>query len=244
MVQPLSALSWKPPLLARVSIGRAPWAAIRPVWRRLIEVLILGYLLLGLLAGCGSSGPTQRDQFYTLQPEAQIKPSAETVPGSLLITPLASRGFLGGTQILFRTASAPLQVQRYDHFFWDPAPGRAIAETLIDTVRSGGIFQHVISVADRAQADFMLNGVLTRLEHLPTADPPQVIGAFNLTLIASHNRSIQFSQSYSSREPTSVSTPEEMARAFNRLIGRLLSQAVDDIQRSAPRLQDVSASGD
>ena len=243
MVQPLIAPSRKPPLLARASIAPVPLGSVHSFWRRRFGVLLLGCLLTSLLAGCGSSGPVQRDQFYTLQPEVRFRPSAQTVPGSLLITPLASRGFLGGTQILFRTASAPLQVQRYDYLFWDPAPGRALAETLIDTMRSAGAFQYVISVADRAQADFMLNGELTRLEHLPTADPPQVIAAFSLTLIASHNRSIQFSRSYSGREPTSASTPEAMARAFNRLIGRLLSQAVDEIQRLAPRLQHVSARG-
>jgi cholesterol transport system auxiliary component len=174
----------------------------------------------------------------------RITPSAQTLPGSLLITPLASRGFLGGTQILFRTGAAPLQLQRYDRLLWDEVPGRAMAEALIAALRGAGAFEYVVSVADRAQADFMLNGELTQLEHLPTANPPQVSAAFSLTLIASNNRSIRFSQSYSGREPTIASTPEEMARAFNRLTGRLLSQAIEDIQRLAPKLKLAEASGD
>ncbi|WP_462320877.1 ABC-type transport auxiliary lipoprotein family protein [Halochromatium sp.] len=206
--------------------------------------MLLVCLLPGLLAGCGSSGPTQRDQFFTLQPQVRITPSTQTLPASVLITPLASHGFLGGTQILFRTAADPLQVQRYHHLLWEEVPGRAIAAALISALRTAGAFEYVVSVADRAQADFMLNGELTRLEHLPTADPPQVSAAFNLTLIANHNRSIQFAQSYSGQEPTTASTPQDMARAFNRLLARLLSQAVDDIQRRTPRLGRVLPSGD
>lgn len=240
MVQPLRTQNWRQPWLARVTNRPVSRNSAGPDWHRLSGLLLLGCLL----AGCGSSGPTQRDQFYTLQPEVRIRPSAQTLPGSLLITPLASRGFLGGTQILFRTAAAPLQVQRYDQLLWEQPPGRAVSEALIAAMRTAGTFQYVVSVADRAQADFMLNGELTRLDHLPTADPPQVSAAFNLTLIVSRNRSIEFTQSYSGQEPTAASTPEEMASAFNRLTGRLLSQAVDDLQRLAPRLRRASANGD
>ncbi|MBK5941005.1 hypothetical protein CCR96_17455 [Halochromatium roseum] len=257
-----SRLSSNPRALARQSARRAgprPRRARRlirlPLSRQLLGALLPDRLLashlphgallltvLALLAGCGSSGPAQRDQFYTLQPELVISPSHQRVPGSLLVTPLASRGFLGGTQILFRTADAPLQVQRYDALLWDEAPGRALSEALIAALRASGSFQFVVSVADRARADFILNGELTRLEHLPTATPPQVSAAFNLTLIAQQDRSIQFAHSYSGQAPTAANTPEAMARAFNRLTGRLLTQAMQDLQRLAPTLKRTLAS--
>lgn len=216
----------------------------RPGWQRPARLLALTGLVLGLLAGCGSSGPTTRDQFYALEPEVRVAASTRPVAGSLLVTPLASRGFLGGTQILFRTAAAPLQVQRYDRLLWDGPPGRALAEALIGALRTANVFQYVISVADRAQADFTLNGELTRLEHLPTASPPQVSVAFDLALVAQPNRSIQLTRSYSGTEPTLTSTPEGMVSAFNRLTGRLLSQAVADIQRQAPRLRQRTSNSD
>ncbi len=235
MVQPLSSLKRKP--------QARPFRAGRPGWHRLCAVLMLGCLLPSLFVGCGSSGPTQRDQFYALQPRVRITPSTQVLSATLLVTPLASRGFLGGAQILFRTAAEPLQVQRYHRFLWEEIPGRAIAAALIAALRTAGVFEYVVSVADRAQADLMLNGELTQLEHLPTANPPQVSAAFDLTLIATDDRSIQFAQRYSGQEPTANSTPEDMAQAFNRLIGRLLSQAVDDIQRLTPRLRQVLPSG-
>ncbi|NEX16644.1 MAG: hypothetical protein C1943_08455 [Halochromatium sp.] len=240
--KPTSNLSAQAPVLAEAS-ARHHWgqplnARRFPRWR------LLGCLLLIFLASCGSSGPAQRDQFFTLQPRMRTTPSAQTVPASLLVTPLASRGFLGGTQILFRTAADPLEVQRYDLLLWDGVPGRALAEALISGLRTAGTFRYVVSVADRAQADFILNGELSRLEHLPTADPPQVSAAFNLTLIANRNRAIQFSHSYSGTEPTPASTPAGMVTAFNHLTGQLLSQAIADIQRLAPKLSATRASGD
>ncbi|MFP4076740.1 MAG: ABC-type transport auxiliary lipoprotein family protein [Halochromatium sp.] len=196
---------------------------------------LIGILLLLMLGGCGGSGPPVREQFYSLQPEISVTPSARSIPGTLLVTPLGSRGFLGGTQIVFRTADEPLQVQRYDDFLWEAAPGQALAEALISALRTTNTFAYTVSIADRARADFMLNGELTRLEHRPTADPPSVSLALNLTLIAGDDRATRFSQAYSGTEPTRSSTPEAMVRAFNRLSGRLLSEAVRDLQRQAPQ---------
>ena len=197
-----------------------------------------------ILSSCGGSGPPLREQFYSLQPEINVTPSARSVPGTLLVTPLGSRGFLGGTQIVFRTAEEPLQVQRYDDFLWEAVPGQALAEALISALRAADTFAYTVSIADRARADFMLNGELTRLEHQPTADPPAVSLALNLTLIAGDNRATRFSQAYSGTEPTRSSTPEAMVRACNRLSGRLLSEAVRDLQRLAPQLARDAAGRD
>ncbi len=212
----------------------------RPPSRALGPALAGG---LFLLSGCGS-GPPAREYFYSLQPEISVAPSAQSIPATLLVTPLGSRGFLGGTQIVFRTAEQPLQVQRYDDFLWEAVPGQALAEALIAALRTANTFAYTLSIADRARADFMLNGELTRLEHQPTADPPAVSLALNLTLVASHNRATRFARTYSGTEPTTASTPEAMARAFNRLSGRLLSEAVRDLQRQAPRLARDAAGRD
>ncbi|MEA3640216.1 MAG: ABC-type transport auxiliary lipoprotein family protein [Lamprobacter sp.] len=192
--------------------------------------------LLLLLSGCGGSGPPVREQFYSLQPDISVTPSTQTVPGTLLVTPLGSRGFLGGTQIVFRTAEEPLQVQRYHDFLWETLPGQALTEALIAALRTANLFTYTVSIADRARAGFMLNGELTRLEHWPTADPPAVSLTFNLTLITGNTRATQFSRDYSGTEPTTANRPEAMVRAFNRLSGRLLSEAVRDLQRQAPQL--------
>lgn len=206
-----------------------------PFWdRSRPAVLFLGLSLLLLLTACGSSGPVVRERFYTLEPEVDLPPSQRVLPGTLLVTPLAARGFLGGTQIVYRTADAPLQIQRYDNLLWEQPPGRAMAEALIAALRNARAFEFVVAIADRAEADLLINGTLSRFEHLPTADPPQVAAAFNLTLVG-NDRQTRFSKTYDGTEPVGASTPDAMVRAFNRLAGRLLTAAGRDLQRVASR---------
>jgi cholesterol transport system auxiliary component len=197
-----------------------------------------------LLAGCGSAGPPQRDRFYALAPQVGVEPSQRAIPGTLLVMPLAARGFLGGSQIVFRTAAEPLQVQRYDQLLWEQPPGRAIAEALIAALRQSGIFQYVVSIADRAEADAIVTGELMRFAHHPTADPPHVAVQFNLTLVLRKDRSTRFSRTYTGHEPTAQSTPEAMVEAFNQVTGRLLAEAIRDLQQLAPRLPRPSTSSD
>ena len=239
MVQPLMTAQCLPYAMAPPDRtggrGRSrPW----------LRLGVLSLPLLGALGGCGSSGPPAPEQFFALAPEVEVRPSAQSVPGTLEATPLAARGFVGGSQILFRTSEAPLQVQRYDDFLWQEVPGRAISGALIAALRASRVFEFTVSIADRARADFMLNGELDQLEHRPTADPPQVRAAFNLALIAGSDRKVLFSKTYSGTEPTTASTPEQMVRAFNRLTGRLLTQAVEDLQRQAPGLVRSAAGSD
>jgi cholesterol transport system auxiliary component len=74
---------------------------------------VLTALIVVLLAGgCGSSAPMRSDLFYSLDPDPLESPVGAPLPGTLLVSDLAARGFLGGRQIVFRTEAEPLQVQR------------------------------------------------------------------------------------------------------------------------------------
>jgi cholesterol transport system auxiliary component len=197
---------------------------------------LLALLALVSVQGCGSSGPLERERFYAMAPRVEIQPSPRQRPETLLVMPLAARGFAGGTQIVFRTAADPLQVQRYDLYLWEQPPGRALADALVTALRDTGLFRYVVSITDRADADFSLNGELTRFEHHPTATTPEVEIAFSMTLVVGEDRSTRFSKAYAGREPTGPSTPDAMVRAFERLSARLIAEVVRDLQRLAPKL--------
>lgn len=207
---------------------------------RAIKLDLTRLLLLAsvLLTACGAPEPAQRDRFYTLSPRVPgVGATAAPLRATLLVNDLAARGFLGGRQVVFRTREQPLEVQRYNLLLWEEPPGRAIARDLAGALRTAGLFEFVITPAQRTRTDYILGGELDRFEHLPTASPPQVVADFSLTLMGSADRRSLFSRRYLSQEPTQGDTPEAMAQAFNRLAGRLIGDAVRDLQSQRSRLR-------
>lgn len=228
----------------RPSINRRN-AARRSRWRvrRVLRLAAAtAALTTGLLAvGCGG-GERLRDIFFSLAPEVAVSPSATPIPGTLRVSPLAARGFVGGSRIVYRTAEDPLQVQRYNEFLWEEVPARAIADDIVAAMRAARVFENVVTAGDPARADYLVTGELSRFEHLPTARPPGVTAELSLALVDGRTRRLLVSKTYSGFEPTAVNadgrtTPEAMAAAFNRLTGRLIEELVGDAQALASRLR-------
>ncbi|MEA3277631.1 MAG: ABC-type transport auxiliary lipoprotein family protein [Pseudomonadota bacterium] len=194
-----------------------------------------------LITACVSSEPVQQDRFYSLEPRVQaLSTEAPPVRATLLVNDLATRGFLGGREIVYRSAEEPLQVMRYPTLLWEELPGRAVAEDLVGALRTSQLFAFVITPAQRARADYLLGGELSRFDHLPTAQPPRVVAEFTLTLMRGDDRRSMLSKRYQGEEATGQSTPEAMAQAFNRLTGRLLGEVVRDLQSLRPQLRSAS----
>lgn len=203
-----------------------------------IDLTLILLLASVLVTACGAPEPAQRDRFYSLDPQIPpVRATAAPLRHTLLVNDLAARGFLGGRQIVFRTQEQPLEVQRYNLLLWEESPGRAIAGNLAGILRTADLFEFVITPAQRSKTDYILGGELDRFEHLPTANPPQVAAEFSLTLMGSADRRALFSRRYLGREPTRGYTPEAMAQAFNRLAGRLIGEAVRDLQYQRSRLK-------
>ncbi|MGB5834085.1 MAG: ABC-type transport auxiliary lipoprotein family protein [Thiohalocapsa sp.] len=190
-----------------------------------------------LAAGCGG-GERLRDIYFSLA--SDVPRSAESarlppVPGTLRVSPLAARGFIGGSRIVYRTSENPLQAQRYSEFLWEEVPARAIADDILAALRAGRVFENVVTAGDPARADYLLTGEVMRFEHLPTARPPVVSAEWSLALVDGRSRQLLVSKTYSGIEPTVVgadgrTTPEAMVAAFNRLSGRLIGELMQDAQ--------------
>jgi cholesterol transport system auxiliary component len=147
-----------------------------------------------------------------------------------MVNDLAARGLLGGRQIVYRTREQPLVVDRYDNLLWAEPPTRALAQNLVNGIRAAQVFDFVAIPADRARADYLLGGDVERFEHLPTEQPPRVAGTMNLALVRADDRRSIASRQYSGEETVSGDSPEAMADAFNRLVARLVAEAVRDLQ--------------
>jgi cholesterol transport system auxiliary component len=190
-----------------------------------------------LLAACASPEPASRDRFFALEPQTVVTAGPSVAGVTLLVNDLAARGFLGGRQIVFRAAEEPLEVQRYHQLLWEDPPGRALAQALVAAVRESGLFEHVVTPAQRARTDYLLGGELTRFEHLPTDRPPRVRAELTLTLLRRDDRRSLVAKRYSGEELTGGDSPEAMIRAFDQLSARLLGEVVRDLQSLGPRLR-------
>ena len=60
--------------------------------------------------------------------------------------------------------------------------------------------------------------------------PPRVVGAVNLTLVRANDRRSIVGRQYRGEERVDGDSPEAMAEAFNRLVARLVAEAVRDLQ--------------
>jgi cholesterol transport system auxiliary component len=189
-----------------------------------------------MLAGCGSAKPVRPDRFYALEPAALVGPAGPPAPCVLAVNDLAARGLLGGRQIVYRTPDEPLTVDRYEGLLWAEPPSRAIAQGLVSGLRAARVCEFVTIPADRARADYLLGGEVERFEHRPKDRPPRVLATINLALVRANDRQSMASRQYSGEEPVNGDTPEGMADAFNRLVARLVGEAVQDIQRVKGRL--------
>jgi cholesterol transport system auxiliary component len=206
------------------------YGSLRPIpW-------LLALLHTLLLWGCASPQPAPKDRFYDIDPPEIAASTGAPLRATLMVNDLAARGFLGGRQIVFRTEAEPLEVQRYPNHLWEEPPGRALAAQLVEALRAAGLFQFVLTPAQRVRTDYVIGGEVTRFEHHPTAAPPRVAADFTLTLMRSGDRRSMLAKRYVGEEPAAANTPEEMVRAFNRLAGRLIGEAVQDLERLRPRL--------
>lgn len=213
-----------------------------PGWRARIVVLFMG-LLLGLgLAGCGSPAPVKADQYFSLTPPTTLESGAlateggaaardrAPLPASLQVNDLAARGFLGGRQILFRTAEAPRETQRYEQRLWDEPVPRALSRHLASRLRDAGLFRFVLIPADRGRADYLLGGEVERFEHLPTAHPPRMAGTLSVTLIRASDGRPLLERRHDAEVTVTGPTPADMVSAASHLADQLAAAVVEDLR--------------
>jgi cholesterol transport system auxiliary component len=195
------------------------------------------------LTACAGGGPAPQDHFYSLTPTVQVMPGTSTpVAATLLVTQPSTRGLTIGRELVFRSADRPGEVQRYTFHLWSEPPAAAIAAALTRALREARLFAFVIGPGQRARADYLLNSELQRLEHLPDAKPPQVAAGLHLTLVDGYDRRPLFARDYVGTELTGPTDgPAAAAAAFDRLLGRLLGEAVRDLQGLRPHLRAAEA---
>jgi ABC-type uncharacterized transport system auxiliary subunit len=207
--------------------------SIQGVTRRAIRWATMALASAALVACAG--GSARQDHFYPLAPRVQVEPTGTPVAATLLVTQPVARGLTGGRELVFVGADRPGEVQTYVYHLWADPPAAAIASSLVAALRQAGPFAFVTAPGQRARADYLLSGELTQLTHFPDAQPPRVEASLSFTLVNADRRPV-VSHLYQGSEPAGPD-PAAAAAAFDRLLGRLLAEAVRDLQATRGRLR-------
>lgn len=191
--------------------------------RNLFRHLGAGLLIVfcGLIAGC-QSDPAPRETFYRLAPGFEQLVHDQQACGTLLVGRIGSRGFSGGRAIVFRDETDPLQVQRYNYHLWSEPPALMLQDAIVRSLRTADLAHYVITPAERANADWIVSGILLRMEHLPDALPAKVVIEAELGIVGADTRQTLFLERYIETESAISTTIDDAVQSFNTALQRML----------------------
>ncbi len=184
-------------------------------------------LASGALA-CSSPGPARRDQFYRLE----LGPPCGTLaspafPGTLVVERLRADGLTGRRAIVYRPDAASPELRHYAYYRWVEPPPQALQHGLADHLRAAGAAQQVVTPQMRAEADFVLNGRIVRLERVLEGGPG-VVAELELGVMRASDRRVLLQQRYREEQAVNGSTMDPAVRAWGEAVGRILDRFVAD----------------
>lgn len=196
-----------------------------------LEILrkVFSLIAVMLLVGGCKSVPAPQEKFYRLDPIIGESVSAKKGCGTILVGRLGSRGFAGGRAIVFRNKVDPLQVQRYNYHLWSEPPASMIQDGVAQSLRASGIAEYVITPAERASTEWIVSGVLVRMDHFPESEPPYVELELEIGVVSTANRQTVFFKTYRETEAAVSNSIVDAVKAFNSVFQRILTSIQEDV---------------
>jgi len=177
----------------------------------------LGLLLSAAVAGaCSLSRATPEMRYYTL---------AVPVAGAPLGAPLRIGRFTAdlpyaGSRLAYRTS--PYRLDYYNYHRWAASPPALIAGVVRDHLEA--------AAGDGGAAPVDVVGHVRRLEEVDEADGWKA--ALTLALRATRGGTLLVEGVYAEEEPAAERTPEAVAAAASRALGRALDRFRADLTRA------------
>jgi cholesterol transport system auxiliary component len=126
--------------------------------------LVLLAVALASLAGCGSK--VRYPNYYVLSLPPPVTPNAELKPvlTSVEVRRFAAPSFLRAGPIVYRPSAE--QVNFYDYHRWATDPRTAVTAAVVESIQARGVFQSVRLSDGRGSPDYLITGMLDRLEEV------------------------------------------------------------------------------
>jgi ABC-type uncharacterized transport system auxiliary subunit len=121
------------------------------------------FVIVGLLAGCGSErGPETK--YYKLDIPPAPTPPGPSTSVSLRIEPFRTTKLLRQDRIVYRPS--PVEVGYYEYHRWAEPPNNTVTKALADQLSRRRTFQSVAISDGGEHADLVLRGNIERLEEV------------------------------------------------------------------------------
>lgn len=131
--------------------------------RRTLATMLFCATALAVLAGCG--GKVRYPNYYTLDlPAPPDPPAAEKARSTLAVREFRAPNYLRQGSIVYKTS--PEQLDFYAYHRWARDPRDFVTSSVMDRLRSSGIFAHVKPYDGSRDTDYILSGRLEKLEEL------------------------------------------------------------------------------
>lgn len=175
--------------------------------------------LVLIAAACGGKVPATR--YYQLAaPAAEAGARGDL---TLVLEPLTTEAGYDDERIVYRTT--PFRMDYYQYHRWSAAPGVMIGNYLEQALERGGRFRAVVR-EQTDQTQVVLGGRVVAIEEIDTSKTSWTGRlVLELTLSDPKTGAMLWTEQFEEREPLAEQTPEGLAQALSRALGRIADKA-------------------
>jgi ABC-type uncharacterized transport system auxiliary subunit len=129
------------------------------------KLIAISFVLTALIALTGCGGAVKYPNYYTLNvPPPPDPPAQEGVHASLAVREFRSPSYLHQGAIVYKTS--PEQIGFYNYHRWATDPREFVTNAVTDRLRASGKFKQVKLYDGRSDIDYVLSGLLEKLEEV------------------------------------------------------------------------------
>lgn len=193
-----------------------------------LRAALAAWALLAFLAGCAQP-PVPQDRYYRIE-VAVPEPGPQALDGTLQVERFAAEGVFSGRPIVFTEPESPGELKEYYYDFWAEPPSVMLRDSLIAYLRDAGVAETVVTPEMRVDAEYVLNGRISRLEHVK-GDEPRVAVALEIGVTDTRTNKLVYLGDYSLAVAAGDNSVPAAVQAVNQAVAEMYARALADIRK-------------
>ena len=185
---------------------------------------------------CAPKKPPIERNHYILELSRAQTESLVMIPASLSVRDFSVSPGYQGKELIYKVGKGKAVSDFYNHFFILPGP--MIAQLTRSWIKQAGLFQSVIPMSSRKNADYILEGAVSRVyADFQDRTNPSAVLKINFLLLkdTGFDYEIAFQREYISRTSMTDPSAGSMVGALNNCLSDILQSLEDDLLEAFQR---------